>query len=233
MRAGESAQQVSAETGWPLDRVERYAEQPLAERAFIADQAFGVEIRRSGSSVSVRDTAVDVLARSGIDLGELVVDSARRADGKWTVRAEVPGRSVSAVWVYDHAGRSLQPLDDGARRLMGVEPEPTPAVAPADVPAPEATSEPRPRLVAVPDAVTDEPEADVDDVTAVDVDEVHPSPSSAGANQETLALPLPAPSQPEPEKPVAPKSKPRAKGRRASVPSWDEILFGTSTHDAD
>lgn len=229
---------MSAETGWPLDRVERYAEQPLAERAFIADQAFSVEIRRSGSSVSVRDTAVDVLARSGIDLGELVVDSARRADGRWTVRAEVPGRSVSAAWVYDHAGRSLQPLDDGARRLMGVEPEPVVEVASAPVAAPvaapEVTPEPRPRLVAVPDAVADEPDVQVVDTideAAVDVDEVPPSASSADANQETLALPLPAPSKPE--QPSAPKSKPRAKGRRASVPSWDEILFGTSTHDAD
>lgn len=225
---------MSAETGWPLDRVERYAEQPLAERAFIADQAFSVEIRRSGSSVSVRDTAVDVLARSGIDLGELVVDSARRADGRWTVRAEVPGRSVSATWVYDHAGRSLQPLDEEARRLMGVEPESVVEVASAPVAAPEPTSEPRPRLVAVPDAVADESDvqvADTIDEAAVDVDEVPPSASSADANQETLALPLPAPSKPE--QPAAPKSKPRAKGRRASVPSWDEILFGTSTHDAD
>lgn len=231
MRAGDSAQQVSAETGWPLDRVERYAEQPLAERAFIADQALTVEIRRSGSSVSVRDTAVEVLARAGIDFGDLVLDSARRADGKWTVRGEVPGRSISAVWVYDHAGRSLQPLDDDARRLMGVEPEPSEADAPADMPAPEQPSEPRPRLVAVPDALPDELPADVDVVTVAEGDEVLPPASAESANQETLALPLPNPSQPE--RPVAPKSKPRAKGRRASVPSWDEILFGTSTHDAD
>lgn len=233
MRAGESPQQVSAETGWPIDRVERYAEQPLAERAFIADRALSVEIRRSGSPVSVRDTAVEVLARSGLDLSDLAVDSARRADGKWTIRAEIPGRSVSATWVYDHAGRSLQPLDDGARRLMGVEPES--AQSPAQAPAPDV-AESRPRLVAVPDATVDEPDTDTQVVAEVSPGELDASAepaSSPSANQETLALPLHT-TPPTTERPAAAaKSKPRAKGRRASVPSWDEILFGTSTHDGD
>lgn len=238
MRAGESPQQVSAETGWPIDRVERYAEQPLAERAFIADQAMTVEIRRSGSVVSVRDTAVDVLARAGVNLSELVVDSARRADGKWAVTAEVPGKSISASWVYDHGARSLQPLDDDARRLMGVEPVEADLIAIVDdAPMPE----PRPRLVAVPDAEPDvetaievdvEPrdESALDDVAAPTAE---PAPA-ANANQETLSLPLPPDDAPSSARPAAPpKPKPRAKGRRASVPSWDEILFGTSTHDGD
>lgn len=240
VRAGESAQQVSTETGWPLDRVERYAEQPLAERAFIADQALTVEIRRSGSVVSVRDTAVDVLARAGVNMSELVVDSARRADGKWTVTAAVPGKAISASWAYDHGARSLQPLDDDARRLMGVEPLESEVVAVVnDAPMPES----RPRLIAVPDAEPEAEDTDVDALVEADTSvggdgasDASDVSAAANANQETLSLPLPTEPRPDAERPApAPrtKPKPKPKGRRASVPSWDEILFGTSTHDGD
>ena len=47
VRAGESPDVIAAESDWPLDKVMRYAEPLLAERAFIAEQAQTVEVRRS------------------------------------------------------------------------------------------------------------------------------------------------------------------------------------------
>ena len=52
MRGGESAELIAAETGWPLDKVMRYAEPLLAERVFIAEQARAVEVRRSGGGAA-------------------------------------------------------------------------------------------------------------------------------------------------------------------------------------
>lgn len=232
MRAGETPQQVSTETGWPIDRVERYAEQPLAERAFIADQALLVEIRRTGAGVSVRDSAVEVLARLGIPFEDLVVDSARRADGKWTIQANVPGQAIAAEWVYDHGARSLQPANDDARRLMGVEPDlpvsPVAAAEPEPVRDEKPVVDARPHLVAVPNAV---PEAEVAEASLIEPEPDEPEPAAPStANQDTLSLPIPAA---DTKPAAAAKPKPRAKGRRASVPSWDEILFGSSSHDGD
>ena len=47
---------------------------------------------------------------------------------------------------------------------------------------------------------------------------------------EVIARPESPPEEP-PARP-APRPKP-ARGKRASVPSWDEILFGSSSHDGD
>lgn len=49
-------------------------------------------------------------------------DARRRDDGKWVVTASfttVRG-PVQAAWTYDSAGRNLHPIDEAARRLMGV-----------------------------------------------------------------------------------------------------------------
>ena len=57
MRAGETAESIAGDTGWALDKVTRYAEPLLAERAYIAEQAQSVEIRRSGGGATLADTA--------------------------------------------------------------------------------------------------------------------------------------------------------------------------------
>ena len=236
VRAGESAQEVSADTGWPLDKVERYAEPLLQERAYIAEQAQSVEVRRSGGSVTLLQTAQHAL---GSPDQHLTWDAFRRDDGRWIVIARygVGDKARQAQWTYDPAGRNLHPLDDQARALMGVAHE---AVTPAavevitealdlardDAPT-DGTSaladdieRSRPHLVAVPD-----PAGDVDDHGASD-----PAPASATHPTEIISTPAPTPPAPPAATnptPPAPKPKPRKGGRRASVPSWDEILFGT------
>lgn len=224
MRAGADPEVIAAETGWPVDKVMRYAGPPLAERGYIADQARATEIRRSGGSVTLDDSVALVVAPTGYSVDSIQWDSYRRDDGRWIVTARLDGWPLGARanWTYDHAGRNLHALDDVAHRLMGVAPleetevdfiTETPVAVIVEETEIEIIEEARPRLVAVPALEVQEPAAD---------------------ESSTLMLPLPV------EEPVATakretksveKRPARPKGRRASIPTWDEILFGTSRND--
>lgn len=264
VRAGASAEVIAAETGWALDRVIRYAGPPLAERAYVAERAASVEIRRDagGQSVTLDASVNTALEAMGLVAGAVAWDAWRRVDGKWIVCVTHPGlpQGTIATWSYDPAGRNLHPLDETARRFMetgyvsvtdflGIDDE--------QVPEPdqgEVLSQ-RPRLVAVPEAPAARaaeppgppviPSAPAAEGSAAR----RPQPGSL-ARQPTVALPrdheaprdTPAAdaaaagapgiaSRRTPTEDDTPQPKSRAKGRRASVPSWDEILFGASKND--
>lgn len=241
MRGGESAEVVAAETGWPLDKVLRYAEPLLAERAFVAEQAQAVEVRRSGGGATLLEAAYQAIGADP-EAGSITWDAYRREDGRWIVTGawvDTDGSHL-ARWTYDHAGRNLHPLDDDARTLMGARPvavpDPELDIAEAldlvaDIPVVREAADVRPHLVAVPDAADD----DVDEVEAVD--ELIDVELPLADDTQTVAIPHPAEPEPAPAptpppaKPVAPARKPKAKRGRASVPSWDEILFGATKHD--
>jgi hypothetical protein len=241
VRGGESAEVIAAETGWPLDKVMRYAEPLLAERAYIAEQAQSVEVRRSGGGATLLESAVATLA-SDSGAGPIDWDAWRREDGKWVVSATFADRAGAkdARWTYDHAGRNLHPLDDEARALMGARPMAVPDAEVdiaealdlvADIPVVrEDAAEARPRLVAVPDA-DDEDEAAIDEAAEPTLF-VEPSTHSA----PTVTIPHPSTAEPTPEPAAKPARtpaprKPRGRKGRASVPSWDEILFGSTKSD--
>jgi len=247
VRGGESAEVVAAETGWPLDKVLRYAEPLLAERAFIAEQAQAVEVRRSGGGATLLEAAYQALGADP-EAGSITWDAYRREDGKWIVTGawvDTEGSHL-ARWTYDHGGRNLHPLDDDARTLMGARPvavpDPELDIAEAldlvaDIPVVREAADVRPHLVAVPDAADDEAEdgETADDETADELPLDIELPLAD--DTQTVAIPHPAAVEPTPEpaaaKPAAPAPKPKAKAKRgrASVPSWDEILFGATKHD--
>ncbi len=113
VRGGDSAEVVAAETGWPLDKVLRYAEPMLAERAFIAEKAQAVEVRRSGGGATLQQAAAAAL---GVDNVGIEWDAYRREDGKWIVSAtyrEADGPPCRAV---DVRPRRPQPAPVGRRR---------------------------------------------------------------------------------------------------------------------
>lgn len=241
MRAGESADDVAAATGWDVAKVLRYAEPLLAERAFIAQQATRVEVRRSGGGATLLDTVAMALGAAAEDV---VWDAHRREDGRWVVTATEPD-GTRAAWTYDHQGRNLHALDEHARTLMGITPapaaEPDVDIAAAldlagEVPVVREDAA-RPHLVAVPTSA--EPSNDND---AAETAEEVEHPVTRQYEQETITLPrdsaMPEPSgegapTPEPQKrePVKPARKARGRKGRASVPSWDEILFGAGRTD--
>ena len=298
MRAGDSPEAIAAEMGWPLDRVERYAGPPLAERVNIAALAAAVELRRTGEPVVLAQSIEQVLGSDD----DVEWDARRRPeDGRWVVVVSVKGKPVAA-WTYDLAGRSVHPLDEEARRLMGVAPARESARETAVIARPSHPSQrgeqqreherpERPHLVSVPapePEPVDEPEPvvepelaevvdfaehehshahtggraepsddafdELDDIPADDdvqdtgfeqetfagQDPLADLPPAAG-QQETLNLPRPThqakphePVKPAPDAPAASKpAKParKSKAKRASVPTWDEILFGAKTPD--
>lgn len=226
VRAGASAETVADDTGWPLDKVLRYAEPLLAERAFIAEKALLVEVRRSGGGATLRQTAAAAVGVP-VDSDAITWDARRREDGKWVVVATYSerNRSSRAEWTYDHAGRNIHPLDDNARSLMGVR-----GIVNGDddiaealdlVSEPEA-AEARPHLVAVPDA--DDKRSD--DPAPPPGKPATTSPAKPRPAAVDAATPAPAA---VPAK-AATRPKPARKGR-AHVPSWDEILFGATRPD--
>lgn len=238
VRAGASPEVVASETGWPLEKVSRYAQPPLGERAYIAEQARSVEISRSrGGSTLHQQVCAQISANPESD--DVVWDSYRSSDGRWIVTA-FHGGSELGVWIYETLGRSVHPQDDGARRMMGVGPtEPTSAATEATVtpPAigsdidhasavvdddqPEVEVEPkRPRLV----SITSDPVAPVSPVAQ--------APASAQEPPSSPASSVDAGTESASDAPPKRAKRPKGKKGRASVPTWDEILFG-ATRDSD
>jgi len=212
---------VAAETGWPLDKVTRYAQPLLGERAYVAEQAARVEISRSRGGATLHES---VCVRLQVDPDTTVVswDSYRSPEGRWIVTAFHDGGSVG-TWVFDEVGHTVSPQDESARALMGGGPtivtdDSSEQTAAADQTVaterepevdageePEETTAPRPRLVSV-----------TSDPTAAE---------TSSTDQQELIAESDVPDAP----PVARREK-RSKGKRgrASMPSWDEILFGAS-----
>ena len=185
-----------------------------------------------------------MLDADGVDRATVEWDSWRREDAKWivTVAYARGAGNARANWTFDNAGSNLHPLDETARHLMGVtavEPEPdeidfitddaqVAVVDDAEIIEALRSSQSlsRPHLVAVPsepnETITIAREEIVEVIEVVETEFI--VESTASNVQETLDVPAV-------KAPAKKAAKPKAKGRRASVPSWDEILFGATRGD--
>ena len=106
--------------GWDLEKVERYAGPPLAERSYIADRAQSVEVR---SGVTLATSSQTVLEADGVDPDSVEWDSWRREDSKWVVsvtyargagNAGGVNAELPATWAADRT-RPLCPFPQVAR----------------------------------------------------------------------------------------------------------------------
>ena len=238
VRAGASPEVVASETGWPLDKVIRYAEPPLGERAYMAEQARDVEISRSRGGSTLHQS---VCTRLSVDPEgpDITWDSYRAYDGRWVVTAYHAHQSVG-TWYYEAVGRTVHPADASARALMGGGPTevaddapPPPVAVPVDdadnsgdEPDDEPQQVPRPRLV----SITSDPTSDAPSDAPSD----EKSEGEEASDIATSATPATAQDTLIPDDAGTPKRAKRTKGKRgrASVPSWDEILFG-ATKDSE
>lgn len=223
IRAGATVEDIAAETGTSIDRIERYSGPPLAERAFMSERAQSVELRRQDGPVTLADVVAHHVAQDGVDADDIEWDAWRRDDQLWTVVASFPGSAGNriATWTYDHQGRTIIPADPEGARLIGATVRPSTNVdADADVDADverDTIITDRPTLVAVPEepvavSIDEELDLDIEDDIDDEVVAVEPEPE-----------PEPVP---EPESEPESKQKRRGKRGRTRVPSWDEILFG-------
>jgi len=223
IRAGQSSAQIASATGMDLDKVERFEAPVLAERAHIADRARSTEVRHSAPGRTVDDVVQAAVKARGADPQSLVWDSWRRDDGLWTVTIEFgpDDHRLSGRCTYDLVARAVFAEDDVARSLLDPEAESAPyETQPAE----------RPRLMSVPPPVSPDDVFDHAQVERVEAIERVESIESPSLEAEPVAEePEPEAARPAPT-PTPARPKP-ARGKRASIPSWDEILFGVSDSD--
>ncbi|WP_168929573.1 septation protein SepH [Nocardioides sp. GY 10127] len=258
IRAGETPEAVAEAARTSVEKILPYAGPVLAEREHMAQRAQGSSVRgRTGEGPRILGRAVtEHLSDVGITTEVVSWDSWRREDGRWVLVGEfaTPSRTGMARFTFDPPGNFVVMDNEEARWLVGEpQPEPEPArddlqqarerrlaatrvddedaltfVAPVeaylDVPV-DAPAEP---------AVTQAPAAPAPAAKAPAEPSTVTAPAAAETAMEPADKPSPAPAA-EVEEPTAedepakPTRRPVRKSRgRASVPSWDEIMFGGS-----
>jgi hypothetical protein len=159
----------------------------------------------------------------GADMEEAQWDSRKRADGSWHVSLvfTAGGHPRLAEWVFDPRSRHISPANDTAAGLC---------LPDAGLP-PVAARQPGSATVTPIGSRLSQPPAE-QEARSAEPARV-PAPSRPVAAEQDAGLASSTQQPPErPERPAEerPARKKAAGGRprRASVPSWDEIMFGTS-----
>jgi Protein of unknown function (DUF3071) len=122
VRAGESAEQVAASSGMPLDRVLRFAYPVLQERSRVVAQARTTPVR-APEAEQLGGLVEERLVSRGTDAATLQWDAWRRDDGRWAVRLSWRhgDRAYAAHWSLDLGRRALQSEDPAAEQLSAAE----------------------------------------------------------------------------------------------------------------
>jgi Protein of unknown function (DUF3071) len=228
IRAGETAEEIADAAGVPIERVRRFEGPVLAERAYRAQEAQRASVRPPGSSGPGRglgDIVSEHLRELGVDPAEADWDSRKNSDGTWQVKlAFSPGsRPQLAEWVFDPRRKHVSPADDTAARLSEPDAE---LPSPEPVPGTGATATVTPigsRLATA--AALAEPETGRQPEARRQPEAPTP-PAHVPAFEPEEAAPPPPPQSPPRERPA--RKAAGGRSRRSSVPSWDEIMFGTS-----
>ncbi|MGA9749936.1 MAG: septation protein SepH [Nocardioides sp.] len=242
IRAGETPESVATAASTSLDKIMGYATPVLAERAHVAERSQRASVRRKageGSSRLLGDAVAERLRSLNVDPDSVDWDAWRREDGRWTLVADYrSGESTRhAEFVFDAPGRYVVAEDDEARWLVGEQ-------SASKGPQPRSASTPGRRLSAVPHddelPLGEDAIGMVSEETAAPLTPAAPASGSVHTDQAdwiaTQASERPSPPAPpaEPQETAAEDSsgadaeekKPAKKRGRASVPSWDEIMFG-------
>jgi len=240
IRAGETPEAVAQAARTTVDKIMTYAGPVLAEREHVAERAQRSSVRRapgeSGGARTLGDAVATHLRAANVDPDTVAWDAWRREDGRWSLtgRFETPDRQGTAEFTFDPPGNYVVLDNDDARWLVG---ETVPAV---EAPRNDLEEARLRRLSAVSD--TELPLGD--DV----IEMVSPTePATVGAETPVEAFLDDSPESDDPERreeaaeaaaqddetaeaePPARRQVQKKRGR-ASVPSWDEIMFGGGDH---
>ena len=228
----------------------------MAEREHVAQRAQRASLRRSAGAASAAsrtlgDAIGSHLRGQNVDPGGVVWDAWRREDGRWTLTAtfQAAAHEGQAAFTFDAPGNYVSADDDDARWLVGDGPaaadgEPGPAASTDDLSAVR-----RRRLAAVPPDELPLGEDAIDLVTE-EPDRARESPTPWGPRPPwrptSTTSPVGRTSEIEPRttnrsrtsdeaaddsRADEPAGRPAKRKGRASVPSWDEIMFGGGKHD--
>jgi hypothetical protein len=225
IRAGETADAIADAAGIPPDKIRRFEGPILAERQYQAQQAQRATIpghSESGPGPRLGDIVTERLSRAGANMDAVEWDSRKRQDGNWQVDLlfSIGSRAGRAEWVYDPRRRHVVPDDDQAIRLSLPQSEWT-GIQLAERGQPTATVTPIGARHAAQQAEPDRRPA-----AAVAVEDIASPDTPAATHARDPEPPAPEPEAEPPRRPA--KKAAGGRARRASVPSWDEIMFGTS-----
>lgn len=123
IRAGQTAEEVAASTGWQVERVRRFEGPVLAEREHVVGLAQRAPVRAQGRTDGSHTLGIRVRERlqgRDVELTGVTWDAARtQSHGPWTVQIifSAGGKERRAAWHYDVQTRALETLDDEARWL--------------------------------------------------------------------------------------------------------------------
>ena len=249
IRAGETPEAVAAAAQTTVEQIMPYAAPVLAEREHVAQRAQRASLRRpttpgatSAATRTLGDAIGAHLRGRNVDPGGVDWDAWRREDGRWTLTAtfQAGEHGGQGAFTFDAPGNYVSADDDDARWLVGDGHDAAPQPATDD----DLASVRRRRLSAVPPDEVDELPLGAD---AIDLVADHPDETSALGAEAPVEAYL---DEPDPltrtseldrvvdEEDLEPGQRddepaarsPKRKGR-ASVPSWDEIMFGGGKHD--
>ncbi|SDR30554.1 septation protein SepH [Thermostaphylospora chromogena] len=138
IRAGETAEEIAATAGIPVERVRWFEGPVLQEREYMAQQAQRVAVRLPGESTAgptLGELVAERLTRRGVSADEIDWDSCKRDDGLWRIKLGFVwnGHTRHAEWLFDPRRRHVSPHDEEAMRLSAadyVEPEDDTTVRP-------------------------------------------------------------------------------------------------------
>lgn len=236
IRAGASVEQVAAIAGEDIDRIRRFANPVLLERARAAELATAAHpVLADGPSVlTLLETVTTAMIKRGLDPNATSWDAWRNEDGRWTVQlAWKAGRSdLQAHFRFtpgSHGG-TVVAFDDSASELIDPNFAPRPlrpvaAVAQLDFETPAAAPVPGPVTPPVPAPAAAQPPVAPPPAAQQTVE---PTPPPAAQPEPVVAQDEPAAPQSESAadaEPAAPKPR-RARKAKPSVPAWEDVLLG-------
>ena len=219
LRSGVTVEQLVAEFGVGEARVRRFEGPVMQERAYVAQRSQRARIKGNTDEITLGDQIESLLLERGQSVEELVWDAIRGEEMFWTVSVTRGG--AVAQFGFDTSAKSVWPLNDVARLLIGVAPTNHPRL----VPVPTQTAAAKPQIQSVPAAPVQPPVAEpapipipapaarvIDEPKAETVSSFEPAAEEINQDETFVS-----------ELEVKPAGK---KSKRASIPSWDEILFG-------
>ena len=123
IRAGLSAAELAHLTGEPVEALAKFEGPVLAERAYIVELARSTRIGRDSTSPTLGDLVGDRLAGRAIDPASVEWDAWREVDEPWRVAADfaTAGRTVRAMWTFDHVAKALTAEDEESTWLTETE----------------------------------------------------------------------------------------------------------------
>lgn len=216
LRAGESMESISQDGRVSMEKIERYSHPILQERFYIISLAQKAEIKKLKSTLN--EVVEAKLSPRGVDMKHCEWNAYRNEDGTWQVLLEYPTRDGkgNATWRFESMKRRIESDDDGARWIMDEEPAPIEAVV-----RPIRSEEAPPRLISIRSTPTvasiDEYLDDTADLDA----------KSQVGDEENYELDQDLSDELELDVEISSDARRDGVKRKVSIPSWDDIMFGT------